>query len=397
MNLNKGLIVTTLKSTTMKEPMERRVFLTRLGLGLASVAALPLHSFTQGIKGKDSEETNISPIKAIKALGFMWDTADPFLFCVHHEDHFPKGNAQMGPDATYFKGRHMGDDFIIKDGFRMYHGKTVPGFPGHPHRGFETITVVRKGIVDHSDSMGASGRYGDGDLQWMTAGKGVQHAEMFPLIHADKDNPMELFQIWLNLPKKNKMVEPHFKMFWRETIPNYSFMDAQEKKTNVEIFAGQIDSIKAPTPPPDSWAADPYNEVAIWNIKMEAGAQWTLPKASVGINRTIYLYEGTTATIADKEVQNYHAIEVLPNMDVNIVAGSTDTSILLLQGRPIGETVIQYGPFVMNTKEEINKAFDDYHKTQFGGWPWPKYDQVHDRSLPRFAKHADGTEEIQKS
>ena len=82
----------------------------------------------------------------------------------------------------------MGDDFIIKDGFRMYHGKSVPGFPGHPHRGFETITVVRKGIVDHADSMGASGRYGNGDVQWMTAGKGVQHSEMFPLIHSDKEN-----------------------------------------------------------------------------------------------------------------------------------------------------------------------------------------------------------------
>ena len=130
---------------------------------------------------------NINPILGIKPLGFQWETADPFLYCVHHEDKFPNGNELMGPESSNFKGRHMGDDFIIKDGFRMYHGQTVPGFPGHPHRGFETITVVRKGLVDHADSLGAAGRYGDGDVQWMTAGKGVQHSEMFPLIKQDEE------------------------------------------------------------------------------------------------------------------------------------------------------------------------------------------------------------------
>lgn len=92
-------------------------------------------------------------------LGFQWPTQDPFLFCAHHEDYFPAGNGQMGP-AVSLIGREIGNDFIIKDGFRMYHGKEVPGFPGHPHRGFETITMVRKGWVDHADSIGAAGRYG---------------------------------------------------------------------------------------------------------------------------------------------------------------------------------------------------------------------------------------------
>jgi redox-sensitive bicupin YhaK (pirin superfamily) len=149
---------------------------------------------------------------------------------VHHEDKFPKGNEIMGPDTSHFQGRHLGDDFIIKDGFRMYHGKKVPGFPGHPHRGFETVTVVRQGMVDHADSMGASGRYGNGDVQWMTAGKGVQHSEMFPLISQEQENQMELFQIWLNLPKRNKMVEPHFKMLWKEAIPNDVYTDTNEKQ-----------------------------------------------------------------------------------------------------------------------------------------------------------------------
>lgn len=382
----------------MSNPLHRRSFLSRAAFAAGSLIALPFTSFSKSVK-KAIEESDkmMNPILSIKPLGFQWETADPFLFCVHHEDYFPKGNEQMGPATELLKGRHMGDDFIIKDGFRMYHGKTVPGFPGHPHRGFETITVVRKGIVDHADSLGAAGRYGNGDVEWMTAGKGVQHSEMFPLIHADKDNTMELFQIWLNLPKKNKMVEPHFKMLWRESIPNYIHTDANQKKTTVEVIAGKLADKTAVAPPPDSWAADPKNEVAVWNIKMQAGATFTLPKASAGINRTLYFYEGNQIKLSGNTITKYHAVQLKSDMEVIIEGGAEETSILILQGKPINEPVMQYGPFVMNTKEEINQAFEDYHKTQFGGWPWPKYDQVHDRTKPRFAKHADGKIEIKNA
>ena len=94
--------------------------------------------------------------------------------------------------------------------------------------------------------------------------------------------------------------------------------------------------------------------------------------------------------VADQTIDKYCAVEVEADMEITIENLSTDASILVLQGKPIGEPVIQYGPFVMNTKEEINQAFEDYHETQFGGWPWPKYDQVHDRNKGRFAKHSDG-------
>jgi redox-sensitive bicupin YhaK (pirin superfamily) len=269
--------------------------------------------------------------------------------------------------------------------------------PPHPHRGFVPVTILFDGEVEHKDSVGNIGRIKGGDVQWMTAGKGVQHSEMFPLLSKEKENPMELFQIWLNLPKKNKMVEPHFKMLWRDAIPNYIHTDSNKKNTTIEVIAGKIDTIKAPSPPPDSWAADEKNEVAVWNIKMNAGATWSLPKASEGINRTVYLYEGDAIQLAGTTIPKYNAVELKPNMDVVIVAGNQETSILLLQGRAINEPVIQYGPFVMNTKEEINQAFEDYHKTQFGGWPWPKFDQVHPREKSRFAKHADGKEEIKTS
>jgi len=117
-----------------------------------------------------------------------WETRDPFLFCVHHVDRYPAGNDAQGP-ATSLAGRALGQDFEGQDGWRMYHGRTVPGFPQHPHRGFETVTVVRHGLVDHSDSMGAAARYGAGDVQWLTAGGGIQHAEMFPLVERARDNP----------------------------------------------------------------------------------------------------------------------------------------------------------------------------------------------------------------
>ena len=380
----------------MSEKLPRRSFVSRLGLTLTSLFALPALASPNEENNETQNKDVMQAIKSIKPLGFQWETADPFLFCVHHEDQFPKGNEKMAP-STPLDGRHLGDDFIIKDGFRMYHGKTIPGFPGHPHRGFETITVVRKGIVDHADSLGAAGRYGNGDVQWMTAGKGVQHSEMFPLLKTDEENPLELFQIWLNLPKKNKMVEPHFKMLWRDVIPHYKFEDSQHKNTTIEVIAGKIDSISAPTPPPDSWAADAKNEVAVWNIKMEPGATWKLPKASEGINRTLYFYEGTQLSVAGTFIPNYSAVELIAHQDVLLKAGNEPTSILVLQGKPINEPVIQYGPFVMNTKEEINRAFEDYHATQFGGWPWSRYDQVHAKDKSRFAKHADGTEEIKLS
>ena len=157
----------------------------------------------------------------------------------------------MGPDAS-LAGRNIGQDFDLKDGWRMYHGKTIPGFPFHPHRGFETVTIAKEGIVDHADSLGAAGRFGNGDVQWMTAGRGVQHSEMFPLLNKDKENPFELFQIWLNLPKGSKMVEAHFAMLWAENVPIVQIEDDDKKFTEVNLIAGELQGRKAPSPAPNA-------------------------------------------------------------------------------------------------------------------------------------------------
>jgi redox-sensitive bicupin YhaK (pirin superfamily) len=104
----------------------------------------------------------------------------------------------------------------------------------------------------------------------------------------------------------------------------------------------------------------------------------------------LYFYEGNEIKLANNAIPNYHSIVVESDMDLEIVNGDHESSVLILQGKPISEPVVQYGPFVMNTKEEIMQAYEDFNKTRFGGWPWPKYDQVHDKSKGRFAKHADG-------
>jgi hypothetical protein len=273
----------------------------------------------------------------------------------------------------------------------MYHGDTVPGFPSHPHRGFETVTITRQGLIDHSDSLGATARFGGGDVQWLTAGKGIVHCEMFPLLHTDKPNPAELFQIWLNLPARNKMVEPHFTMFWREDIARRLQQDAQGKTTEVACVAGRVGDAQGLPPPPDSWASQPESDLAIWMIKMQPEARWTLPAATgKGTRRMLYFFNGTALRIAGQSVNPSCAIELRADQDVELVNGALPAELLMLQGRPINEPVAQYGPFVMNTQAEIQQAFVDYRRTAFGGWPWPANDPVHPREQGRFAKHADG-------
>lgn len=329
-------------------------------------------------------------IKDCFALGFPWQTADPFLFCVHHLDYYPAGNADLGPQGS-LAGRDLGMDFTPQDGWRMYHGQKVPGFPGHPHRGFETITAVRRGWVDHADSMGAAGRYGSGDVQWMTAGRGVQHSEMFPLLNPEGDNTLELFQIWLNLPRQNKMVAPHFKMLWHPDIPKLQLKDKQGRSIELELIAGQYGESQPPAPPPDSWAGIAEHNVAVWLLKLAPEAEWTLPAAQEPLNRNLYFYRGHSLQVAGEAVEEHWGLSL--DTQASVIKNGPETSeLLLLQGRPIRELVVQYGPFVMNNKAEIMQAFDDYEKTRFGGWPWPQAEVVHEQRS-RFALHADGHEE----
>ncbi len=333
-------------------------------------------------------------IVRIEPLGFPWQTQDPFLFCAYHRDEYPAGDSKQGVTFDELKGRNVGQDFTIKDGWRMYHGTNIPGFPYHPHRGFETITINKEGVVDHSDSLGAAGRFMGGDVQWMTAGKGIQHSEMFPLVNENKGNPLEIFQVWLNLPRASKMVEPHFKMLWNEDVPKVEETDEEGRKTYVDVIAGKIGDVKALESTPDSWAAKAENAVAVYTVKMEADAQWTLKKTSASANRSIFFYKGNSIDIDAQTIESNHAIVALAGEDITIKNGSEDAYFLILEGNPIGEPVAKYGPFVMNTDQEINEAMQDYRKTQFGGWPWAEVEVVHPKEKGRFALHSNGHEEI---
>jgi redox-sensitive bicupin YhaK (pirin superfamily) len=334
------------------------------------------------------------PIVSAQPLGFPWVTIDPFLFCVYHDDAYPRGNGELAPDAS-LAGRNIGQDFSRKDGWSMYHGSSVPGFPAHPHRGFETVTIVRKGLIDHSDSLGAAARFGQGDVQWLTAGKGIVHAEMFPLLDAAAPNPLELFQIWLNLPARSKMAPPHFTMLWSETIPRRVDRDAEGGETEVAIVAGRLAGANSPgSPPPDSWATQAQSDLAIWTLRMSPRARWTLPPAAgQGTRRSLYFFKGRSVTVAGQAFTGSQALELRADAGVELVNGPDEGELLLLQGRPIGEPVAQYGPFVMNTQAEIMQAMNDYRRTQFGGWPWSDDDPVHGREPTRFARHPDGRED----
>jgi redox-sensitive bicupin YhaK (pirin superfamily) len=322
-------------------------------------------------------------------LGFPWGTIDPFLFCVHHDDAYPAGNERLGPRVS-LAGRQLGSDFTVKDGFRMYHGRVVPGFPSHPHRGFETVTIARRGYIDHSDSLGAAARFGRGDVQWLTAGGGIVHSEMFPLLDQTEPNPVELFQIWLNLPSEDKLVAPHFSMLWDKDIPRATY-DTAGRKSEVTIVAGALEGRRPPPPPPHSWASRPGSDVAIWCIRMDPGAHLTLPPAAgEETARTLYFFRGSSARVAKEPVTSHAALGVRSDVALELEAGEEECEFLILQGRPIGEPVAAHGPFVMNTRAEIQQAITDYQRTRFGGWPWPADDPVHGREEGRFAKHADG-------
>lgn len=328
-------------------------------------------------------------------LAHPWPGVDPFLFCAHHLDRYPQGNAGEGIDAARLGGRALGSDFSGQDGFSMYHGDDVPGFPAHPHRGFETVTIVPQGLVDHADSLGAAARYGDGDVQWLTTGRGVMHSEMFPLRDPAHDNPLDLYQIWLNLPARNKMAEPAFRMLWEHDVPRHRVASREGALAEVRIIAGAYApqepgaaTLTPPAPPPQSWAADPRADVAIWLVTLEPGASLVLPAArGPDSRRTLYVHGGRRLQVDTHLVEGQRLLQVDPTLPLPLRNVGEDTvRILLLQGVPLREPVAAHGPFVMNTAEEIEQARRDFGRTGFGGWPWPQPGPVH-RGEARFARH----------
>ncbi|MCB1284982.1 MAG: pirin family protein [Microthrixaceae bacterium] len=307
----------------------------------------------------------MSPVLDIEPLKRPWQALDPFLVVAHHDDRYPRATGTLGPDSD-LAGRTPGNDFASIGGWNMYFGQSVPGFPRHPHRGFETITYARTGWVDHSDSLGARGRYGHGDVQWMTAGRGINHAEMFPLLDEQADNPLDLFQIWINLPARSKFVDPGYLMLWSDEIPAVDHGNG----TTVTVIAGDYEGHAPPRPPGDSWAGDPQHDVTILHLEIGPDGTVQLPYQQPTSNRVLYLFGEGDVAINGELVAAGSAVTLDPAAPTHLAATGTATAAFLLNGEPIGEPVVARGPFVMNTEAEIDEAFADYRSTRFGTWPW---------------------------
>lgn len=320
-----------------------------------------------------------SVVYSVVPIEFRLDLKDPFIFCAHHIDHYPKGDAHMGPLTP-----------ALNKEYNMYYGEVVPGFPEHPHTGFETITLVESGTVDHFDSLGNAGRYADGDVQWLTTGNGVEHCEMFPLVHEQHDNPLELFQIWFNSSPEQKQQPADYKMFWREQIPHVFEADNAGRKSDIRVISGKFKDTDAIPRPPNSWAAAAENKVNIYMITLTPEAELIIPATTVTSTRFCYFYQGRSLDVANKKIEMKHLVELQPDVDIHLRSGVLESRILWLEGEPIGAPVAMRGPFVLNTKEELDAAFKRYRETQFGGWPWDNPAPTFAREQERFATYQGG-------
>ncbi len=330
-------------------------------------------------------------VKNISKIEGTLPIRDPFILAAYHFDQYPESNGNFGPNAS-LEGRNLGNDFDRSNPWRMYHGETIPGFPHHPHRGFEIVTIVPQGYADHFDSKGSKGRYGEGDVQLMSAGSGVLHGEMFPLLNQDKPNPLRLFQIWLNLPSKNKLTDPDYKMLWAEKIPT-KIIEQKEGIVTLKVILGEYYGTKSQEPLKNSWASDPDHHVGIALLEMAPNTEFKLQAVSETMNRFLFFYDGTNPI----SVENYkmsvnHIADLNGAEEIIIKSGESPAKLLILEGEPINEPVAAYGPFVMSTEKELQEAFNEYRKTQFGGWPWgnEEKDLVNEKDAGRFASYNFG-------
>lgn len=238
------------------------------------------------------------------------------------------------------------DPFLMLDAFRNENPEDyIGGFPDHPHRGFETVTYMIAGRMRHHDSAGHEGLLGPGGAQWMTAGSGLVHSEL----PEQEDGLMEGFQLWLNLPAKNKMVSPSYRDISAEDIPEFY----TEEGVRVRVIAGVSCGTEGAVQRLDT-------EPVFLDVHLPSGGQF-IQELPVGHNAFTYTYRGSV-TIDGVRVNDRNMAILSNSGDAVAIGADTDARILIVAGRPIGEPIVQYGPFVMNTEEEIRQAIRDYRE-----------------------------------
>lgn len=244
------------------------------------------------------------------------------------------------------------DPFLMLDCFSTDNPDDyVAGFPSHPHRGFETVTYMLEGHMLHEDHLGNRGELRSGGAQWMTAGKGIIHSEM-PL---QKDGRLRGFQLWVNLPAAEKLKPAHYRDIQPEEIPTAELPDG----IRVKVVAGTLDSAGTRLAGPvQGLATDPL----FLDVALPAGATFRQPLPA-GHNAFVYPYEGKLAVGEEGRPLTAHQAGVLsPGETVEVRAVEGEARFILLAAKPLGEPVVQYGPFVMNTREEIEQAIEDYQR-----------------------------------
>ncbi|WP_458378438.1 pirin family protein [Pseudomonas chlororaphis] len=231
------------------------------------------------------------------------------------------------------------------------------GVGQHPHRGFETVTIVYKGEVEHRDSTGSGGKIGPGDVQWMTAASGILHEEFHSAAFAQSGGTLDMVQLWVNLPARDKMAAPGYQTLLDGDIPAIALKD---KAGTLRLIAGEFDGVKGP--------ARTFTPIDVWDIRLNSGKPLTLDLHQ-GRNTALVLLRGTVQVNGQELVREGQLVLFERDGDQLSLEANNDAVMLLLSGEPIDEPIVGHGPFVMNSEAEIHQAFVDFQSGRFGQMP----------------------------
>lgn len=328
-----------------------------------------------------------STVQKIVDINIHWSGDDPFTFVSHHHDNYPKGNSQLAPPLNTISGRNLGRDYQERMGFRMYHGRVVPGFPMHAHWGYETLTIAEKGFVDHFDTEGNHGRFGNGDMQWTLASSRYEHCEMYPLLDQENENPVHITQIVINLPLERKNKDIHVNNTWSEDIPII-----KTEGSEVTLYCGEFQGRSLYSPNPTSWASAD-NSVRIMKIVLQPGASFSLNSLADGIDRNVYFVSGDTATLEGTKIKPWLRYKMKRSSPLNLINGIEESEFWILEGKPIGEKQANFGPVILKDLDEVRKSMDEIRIKEFQEWPWGVMDVTNPIDMGRELHRKDGTVE----
>ena len=326
-------------------------------------------------------------VQKIVDINIHWSGDDPFTFVSHHHDTYPKGNEQMAPPLDLIRGRNLGRDYQERFGFRMYHGRVVPGFPMHAHWGYETLTIAERGFVDHFDTEKNNGRYGNGDVQWTLASSRYEHCEMYPLLNQEGENPVYITQIMINLPLDRKNGPNHVNNIWSEDIPII-----EKEGVTVTLYCGDYEGRSIYSPNPNSYASA-ENRVRIMKVIISPGTTFSLDALTDGVDRNVYFVSGQNAKMDGTDAKPNLRYKMKRMTDLEIVNGQEESEFWILEGKPIGEKQAAFGPVILKDLDEVRASMDEIRIKEFQEWPWGLMDVTNPIDMGRELHRADGSVE----